>query len=116
MKLFNVNEGFASAREANELGRAYGAVLLGVLAHFVWEILVGVLRTGADPEWGSWWVLVARIGVAVIVSAVSFVGVWKQLEAAEPKLRFFVALTQGFAIDALASPIAPATQLPPAGI
>lgn len=105
---FSVREGRAAARQADSLFLSYLAVVLGVILHFVWEILVGVLRTGDDPDFGTAWMLIARGVVAGIVAAVSFIGIWKQLEAADPKIRFFVALSQGFALDALASPIAPA--------
>jgi hypothetical protein len=54
-------------------------------------------------------VVVARILLAFIVGAVSFYGIYKQLANVDPNIRFWVALTQGFAVDALASPWAPET-------
>lgn len=115
MAAFSVREGYIAAKANNELAKSYFAVVLGIILHFIWEIFVGVLRTGDDPDFGTRWMLIARAGVAFIIAAVSFVGIWKQLEAADAKVRFFVALTQGFALDALASPVAAGVGVPAAG-
>lgn len=109
MAVFDVPGGRREISERNETARMYLAIVLGVLMHFAWEILAAALRSGVKPDFGDWWMVLARVAIAFIVSAVSFVGIYKQIVAADQKVRFFVALTQGFAIDALTSPLGPAT-------
>jgi hypothetical protein len=104
MQLFNLAAGFTGLRIKGELPRTYVAIVLGILAHWVWEVLVTAIRT-EELKFGSWVVVIARIGVAFIVALVTFAAVWKQLENVDPKLRWFVAVSQGFATDALASPV-----------
>jgi len=109
MNGFSVAQGFAAMTTHGDVGRIYLGIVLGVLMHFVWEILVRAVRTGQKPVFGPVWLIGARIAIALIVAVVSFTGIYKQVEAAEPAIRFFLAATQGFAIDALTSPVVPAT-------
>ena len=103
-KMFDLSGGFKGLRERNELGTVYVAVVLGILLHWIWEVLVATLGSG-QLDFGPWQIVIARIGIAFIVGLVSFIGIWKQLESVDPKIRFFVAVTQGFAVDALANPV-----------
>ena len=84
----------------------FGMVVLGIIAHWVWEVAVAVIGSGQEWDFGSNWVIVARVVVAVIAGLVNFAGIWKQLENVDPKVRVFSAFTQGFAIDALVAPVA----------
>lgn len=106
MRTFSFSEGNAAMRTRGEVGKSYVFIAFGIILHFIWEVLVTALKTNVPPEFGAWWAIAARIVVAFIVTAMSFVGIWKQLEGADPKVRFFIAVSQGFAIDALASPVA----------
>lgn len=105
MQIFNLGAGFTELRNKGELPKAYLAIVLGIALHWIWEVLVKAVQSG-HIDFGSWVIVVARLGLAFIVGLVIFVGVWKQLETVDTKLRFFFAVTQGFATDALASPIA----------
>jgi hypothetical protein len=109
MAILDISGGRQEMSQRGETSRTYVAIVLGVMMHFAWEILAAALRTGVKPDFGERWMIAARLGVALIVSAVSFVGIYKQLVGADPKLRFFLALQSGFAIDALTSPLGPAT-------
>ena len=109
MSAFSVTQGHRQLVANGERGKMYFAVVLGVVLHFVWEILTASVKAGTDPDFGSWGLIAARIGIALIVGLVSFVGIYKQLQGAEPSIRFFVAVTQGFALDALTSPLGPAS-------
>ena len=104
-KLFDPLAGFAAIRRQDEQIKAYGAIVFGILSHWLWEVAVAAVQTG-HWDLGNSAVVVARIVIAFIVGAVSFAGIWKQIEKADPKIRLWIALTQGFAVDALASPIA----------
>ena len=105
MGVFDLKAGNQSLKESGEILWAYVAVSGGIFLHWIWEIAVGAVTTGTW-KFGSLGIIIARLLIALIAGAVSFVGIYKQLETADPKIRLFVALTQGFAVDALASPIA----------
>ena len=79
-------------------------VVLGIIAHWVWEILVAGLPTG-EFEFGTLGVILARVVIAFIAGAWSFAGIWGQLSGVDKKLRLFVAFTQGFAVEALTGPV-----------
>jgi hypothetical protein len=104
-KVFDPMAGVTAIRQQGEQSKAYGAIVVGILAHWIWELAVAAVQTG-QWEFGNGAVVVARVVIAFIVGAVSFAGIWKQIEKADPKIRLWIALTQGFAVDALASPIA----------
>lgn len=107
IKVWSYTQGRRAARRKGELFKLYLAVVLGVLLHFIWEVAVAVAKDGKDADIGDWYKLAARVIIAFIVAAVSFVGIYKQLENVDRKILFFQAITLGFAIDALANPIAP---------
>jgi hypothetical protein len=95
----------AAKREWIIMILALAAIIVGVIFHWLWEILVSAAKTGV-LDFGNSAVIIARVGIAIIVGILNFAGIWKQLEGLDPKLRLFFAITQGFALDALASPIA----------
>ena len=109
MSAFDVPAGHQAMSARNETAKIFLAIFLGVVAHFVWEILAAAIQANVKPDLGTWWLIGARLVVALIVAAVCFVGIYKQLDGAAPEVRFFLAFTQGFAIDALTSPLGPAT-------
>jgi len=104
-KAFDVGYGVGS----REMWVMYLLVVLGIILHWIWELAVAAIGTGSW-DFGTIGIVVARLVVAFIAGLVSFAGVWKQLEQVDPKIRAFVAITQGFAIDALAGPLADAAQ------
>jgi hypothetical protein len=104
-KAFSLKEGFqALSAESPRLWTVYLTVVGGIVAHWIWEVLVDGLPNGPF-EFGSAGVIAARIVIAFIAGAFSVTGIWKQLEGVDPRLRFFAAFTQGFAVDALTAPV-----------
>lgn len=103
-KTFDLVGGFQDLRAANQVVVTYLTIVLGIVGHWVWEVLVAGIGTG-KIEWGTLGIILARIGVAVIAGIFSFTGIWRQLENVDPKIRFFAAFTQGFAVDALTGPV-----------
>ena len=81
----------------------FATVVLGILAHWVWEMLVAFLTTNVwDP--GSPLVWVARLGVALIAAAFTFVGIFAQIDKLTGPTRYFTAFTLAFAVDAFTGP------------
>ena len=105
MKVFSVRDGYRALSEHGEIWITYLTVVLGIVGHWIWEVLVGGLSTGIF-DFGSFTTVAARIGIGLIAGIWSFTGIWQQLSGVDKKLRFFAAFTQGFAVEALTGPVA----------
>lgn len=105
-KIFELREGYRSLQESKE-GQwcIYFCIVLGILSHWIWEVLVSALDKGKF-EFGTWVIIVARLGIAIIVGVVSFTGIWKQVQNLDTGLRMWAAFTLGFSLDALTAPVA----------
>lgn len=103
-RLFNFRGGFSAMSATGEVWVAYLWVVLGIVGHWVWEILVAGLSSG-NFDFGTARVIVARLVIALIAGIWSFTGIWQQLQGVDPTLRFFAAFTQGFAVEALTGPV-----------
>jgi hypothetical protein len=108
-KTFSVSQGWATIRALGDVALVLFAIILGIALHFAWEIFTAAVRSGVEPDFGSRGLIIARLGIAFIVGMVSFIGIYRQLDGSDRVVRFFLALTQGFAIDALTAPLGPAS-------
>jgi len=103
MNVFDFRRGWQDLRASRTPLRIYLVVVAGILLHWVYDVLIAALDTGSI-EFGTWVVVVARLGIAFIAAAFSFTGIWTQLQKVDPSIRYFTALTLGFAVDALTGP------------
>ena len=103
-KIFNFRGGLKAMSDQGEVWVTYIFVVLGILGHWIWEILVAGLSTNSF-EFGTITVILARVVIAVIAGIWSFTGIWEQMSGVDKRLRFFVAFTQGFAVEALTGPV-----------
>lgn len=101
---FDFFKGFSALEASDQVLPTYLTIVAGIMGHWIWEVLVAGVGTG-DFKWGSFGVILARIGIAVIAGIFSFTGIWQQLQEVDTALRFFAAFTQGFAVDALTGPV-----------
>lgn len=92
------------ANSQNEMLKAFIVVVVGIVAHWIWEVITAGFQSGVI-DFGTAPLIIGRVVVSAIVGAVSFIGIWRQLEGVDSSMRLFTAFTQGFAIDALASPV-----------
>jgi hypothetical protein len=104
IKSFDVGGGFKSMREGGSVAITYFTIVFGIMGHWIWEILVEIIRSG-EFEFVGWLVVIARVGIALIAGMWSFTGIWKHLESVDKRIRFFLTFTQGFAVDALTGPV-----------
>ena len=108
-KVFSFRRGFKAMSEQGEVWLTYLFVVLGILGHWIWEILVTGITTN-EFDFGTLGVIIARVVIAAIAGLWSFTGIWEQMSGVDKKLRFFVAFTQGFAVEALTGPVVNQTQ------
>lgn len=104
-RIFAPFSGLRAIQQSDERGTIYFAIVTGILGHWIWEVLVAAAQSG-EIDFGNWVVVGSRIGIAFVVGAVSFAGIYQQLANVDPSIRLWFSLTQGFAVDALASPLA----------
>lgn len=109
LQRFNAREGGAALVAAGEIPFAFFAVFLGVVAHWIWETIIAGLPTG-KIDFGNLGIILGRLVLSLIVAGFSFAGIYNVIKEATPGLRFFVAFTQGFAIDAFTAPVANALE------
>lgn len=86
----------------------FAAAFAGVIAHWLYELAVDVIRTGTWTA-PTMIVVVARVFVSFIAAAAGFVAIYKQAESASAGFKILTAFTLGLAIDALTSPWAQPT-------
>ena len=104
MKTFSLKQGAQAMNENNEMFIIYLFIVSGIIGHWIWGVLVVGLADG-NFEFGSYKIIIARIVIGIIAGAVSFTGIYKQISGIDKKLRLIAAFTQGFAVEALTSPL-----------
>ena len=103
-RAFDFSAGLHSLVTQNDILPIYLTIVLGIIGHWVWEVLVAGIGTGKF-DWGTKGVIIARIVIAIIAGIFSFTGIWQQLQEVDDAIVFFAAFTQGFAVDALTGPV-----------
>lgn len=83
--------------------RVFAAIVIGIMAHWLWEALVAFLTTDIWDV-GTPLVWLARVVVALIAAAFSFVGIFAQIAALTGPTRYFTVFTLAFAVDAFTGP------------
>lgn len=100
---YSLMQGYTSISEAGNLLAVFGAALAGVVAHWIYDVLItGLQATPQTFQFGAVVVVVARLIVSIIATLLAFVGIYQQVQSADIKVRFFLAFSQGFALDAFA--------------
>lgn len=103
-RVFDFSGGLDSLLTQKDILPIYLTIVVGIIGHWVWEVLVAGIGTGKF-DWGTAGVVIARIVIAIIAGIFSFTGIWQQLQQVDTALIFFAAFTQGFAVDALTGPV-----------
>jgi mannitol-specific phosphotransferase system IIBC component len=102
-KPYSLTQGYKAASEAGNFLAIFVAALAGVVAHWIYGVLVaGLQATPQAFEFGTVAVVLARLVVSFIVTILAFVGIYQQVQDVDVRVRFFLAFSQGFALDAFA--------------
>ena len=100
---FSISMGRSALASSGETSRLYLIIVVGIIAHWVWEVLVAGVTSGGTFDFGSLQVIGARVVIAAIAGAWSFTGIYEQIKSSP--FRGFAAFTAGFAVEALTGPV-----------
>ena len=84
-------------------------VFLGVLLRWVYSAAVDVIKNHAPWCFGSWTVILIRLGAALVITFFVFSGYWQKVKDQPASMRFWNALSYGITMDVITSSWLPST-------
>jgi hypothetical protein len=82
----------------------YIGLLLGVVAHWLYEVAVAGIKTGGSFAFGSPGVIAAHLFISVVVSMPAYLSAYAQLSKTDDAVRLGSAFVAGLGVDALVAP------------
>lgn len=83
-------------------------VFFGVILRWIYSVAVNVIKNQAPWCFGSWTMILIRLGIALVVTFFVFSGYWQKVEDQPASMRFWNALAYGITMDVIASSWLPA--------
>ncbi len=83
-------------------------VLLGVILRWIYSIAVNVIKNQAPWCFGSWILILIRLGIALVVTFFVFSGYWQKVKDQPISMRFWNAVAYGITMDVITSSWLPA--------
>jgi hypothetical protein len=83
-------------------------VFAGVILRWVYSVAVNVIRNQAPWCFGSWTMILIRLGVALVVTFFVFSGYWQKVKDQPASMRFWNAVAYGITMDVITSSWLPA--------
>ena len=113
MNSFNFNDAFAFklATQQDDTGakiQVFIGVFLGVILRWIYSVAVDVIRDQAPWCFGSWWIILIRLAVALVTTFFVFSGYWQKVKDQPSSMRFWNALAYGITMDVIVSVWLPA--------
>ena len=114
MNSFNLNEAFAFKLATQQEDTAAKVqvlvgVFVGVILRWVYSVAVAVIRTQAPWCFGTWTVILIRLGVALVITFFVFSGYWQKVKEQPASMRFWNAVSYGITMDVITSAWLPST-------
>jgi hypothetical protein len=104
MGSFSVREGVTSFSAAPNRWLLFGAIVLGVVFHWLYEIVVAGIKKGGAFEFGSPGLIAGHLFISLIVAFPAYLSAYAQLSKADPNVRTVSAIVTGLGVDALVAP------------
>jgi len=113
MNSFSFNDAFAFklATQQDDTGakiQVFIGVFLGVILRWIYSVAVDVVRDQAPWCFGSWWIILLRLAVALVTTFFVFSGYWQKVKDQPSSMRFWNALAYGITMDVIVSVWLPA--------
>ena len=83
-------------------------VFLGVILRWVYSVAVEVIKNQAPWCFGSWTMILLRLGIALVTTFFVFSGYWQRVQDQPASMRFWNALAYGITMDVIVSSWLPA--------
>lgn len=109
---FNDAFSFKLATQQEDTGakiQVFVGVFIGVLLRWIYSIAVDVIKNQAPWCFGTWWVILIRLGVALVVTFFVFSGYWQKVKDQPASMRIWNAVAYGITMDVIASSWLPST-------
>ncbi|MBK9928164.1 MAG: hypothetical protein IPP66_23090 [Anaerolineales bacterium] len=84
--------------------QVFVGVFLGVILRWIYSVAVEAIKSQSPWVFGVWYIILARIVVALVTTLFVFSGYWQKAKDMPSSLRFWNSLAYGISIDALVGP------------
>jgi len=95
--------------DTNARVQVFIGVFLGVILRWIYSIAVEVIKNQAPWCFGSWWMVLLRLAIALVTTFFVFSGYWQKVQDQPASMRFWNALAYGITMDVIVSSWLPAT-------
>ncbi len=96
--------------DTNAKVQVFIGVLLGVILRWIYSIAVNVIKNQAPWCFGTWWMILLRLAIALVTTFFVFSGYWQRVQDQPASMRFWNALAYGITMDVIVSSWLPAAQ------
>ena len=95
--------------DTNARVQVFIGVFLGVILRWIYSVAVEVIKNQAPWCFGSWWMVLLRLAIALVTTFFVFSGYWQKVQDQPASMRFWNALAYGITMDVIVSSWLPAT-------
>ena len=94
--------------DTNARVQVFIGVFLGVILRWVYSVAVEVIKNQAPWCFGTWWMVLLRLAIALVTTFFVFSGYWQKVQDQPASMRFWNALAYGITMDVIVSSWLPA--------
>ena len=84
--------------------QVFVGVFLGVILRWIYSVAVEAIKSKMPWDFGIWYIILARVVVALITTLFVFSGYWQKVQDQPASMRFWNSLAYGISIDAIVGP------------
>ena len=113
MNSFNFNDAVrfrlaTQQEDTNAKIQVFIGVFLGVILRWIYSIAVDVIKNQAPWCFGTWWMILLRLAIALVTTFFVFSGYWQKVQDQPASMRIWNALAYGITMDVIVSSWLPA--------
>jgi cation transport ATPase len=94
--------------DTNARVQVFIGVFLGVILRWIYSVAVEVIKNQAPWCFGTWWMVLLRLAIALVTTFFVFSGYWQKVQDQPASMRFWNALAYGITMDVIVSSWLPA--------
>lgn len=108
MTTFNFNDAIrfkliTQQEETSAKVQVFIGVFLGVILRWIYSVAVNVIKNNAPWCFGTWWMILLRLAIALVTTFFVFSGYWQKVQDQPASMRFWNALAYGITMDVIVS-------------
>ena len=94
--------------DTNARVQVFIGVFLGVILRWIYSVAVEVIKNQAPWCFGTWWMVLLRLAIALVTTFFVFSGYWQKVQDQPASMRVWNALAYGITMDVIVSSWLPA--------